>query len=169
ECHLWHLHVEYRLDEGRPNGEHDARDLRGQPRRGGRPHFLDVLRPRAVRRQRDLVEIAIAAGHQVGQIAAGQVVAVPDEVNEAVPGADGTIETRDRVHQNVTVGVDVIGDRVHEGRCPVAEIPLGDEAPPGDVTGVLRSNLRQQACAGSRADAIGTHQQVDFDLIPTDL
>jgi hypothetical protein len=79
--HPRHLQVEDRLHEGPFDSADDGGDPLWQPCRGGRPHLLDVLGASGARGKRDVMQFAVAVRHEVGQITARQVVAVPDKVD----------------------------------------------------------------------------------------
>jgi hypothetical protein len=110
------------------------------------------------------VAVAVAVGHQVIELAAFKVVPVPDEVDQSLPRPDRAIGSWYGVDEDVAVGINVIGDGIHEslGLCP--QLPLGDEATPGHVAGIYRLGSGKETGAGAGPDSVGTNQEIDVNV-----
>ena len=151
-------HLQERLLDARDDGGEEARETGP----GSRPDLGDVIGAGGPRWQRELASLAVDVGEHIIEIIARQVVAIPDVVDEPAAGLDRSVESRDRVHEDVAVGEHVVRDRVDErGGVGGLELCLGHHPAPCHVAGVLACGLRDQLAAEARPDPVGTHQQVD--------
>ena len=60
------------------------------------------------------LKLNVTQGDLVIEVPADQIVAVPDKVQRPLPGFGLSVRSRDRIHQNVAVCVDVICDCISE-------------------------------------------------------
>jgi hypothetical protein len=102
-----------------------------------------VLLPQGAGRNRDLPASAISVDQQIVQIVTGEVIAIPDDVDQSFTGHDRSIAGGDGIHEDVAVGVHVVRDCIveHGARC-LAELDLRNHTTPCDVARVLRSDVR---------------------------
>ncbi len=95
------------------------------------------------RRHRDVTTHTLPIGQELRQLGLRDV-AVPHHVHQPVARLDRPVEARDRVHEDVAVRQDLIGDCVVQGLIGLgAEVGFGDRPPPGDVPRVPPRCLRE--------------------------
>ena len=150
EGHARHLDVVDHLEERPVDALDHPGDRRRQPGPGHRAHLRHVARADRAGRHRELPPLTGLVREHVVEVAALEIVAIPDEVHQPLAGRDRPVGARDRVREDVAVRVDVIGDGIGEGRAR-RRVELRLRAPCRATPRIPRRRAARRAGARSRA------------------